>query len=277
MIYQEKKVLCLNKKTTHLMNYKVYGNSEEKIICVHGLTRNSSDFHELAQKLSKNYQVICPDIAGRGNSDYIDEDSYNYEQYMQDIFNLFAQESCKKVTWIGTSMGGILGMLIASLPNSPIKKLVLNDIGTKISKESLDRLSKYVGEDVTFFSMEEAKAYFGKILASFGPMSDESWDYLVKNSIKPGNSGFVPAYDKKIKNGFLKVTNDIDLSSIWKKVEAPTLILRGSDSDLLSKETLKEMVKKDHVQSYEIPECGHAPSLKQESQIELINEWLKTE
>lgn len=274
-IYRSKDfVKCISKLGFHRMIYDIYGEGRN-IICVHGLTRNKSDFEQLGIELGENYRVITPDIVGRGESDYVgNSEIYNYQQYMQDATTLIGAAGCKKVIWIGTSMGAILGMMLAAQNNSPIEAMVINDVGTIIPSAALNRLKTYVGQEITFQSLDEAKEYFKKILASFGEMSDDLWDHLTKNSIIPKGPGFRLAYDSFIRDSFEKVTNDIDFSAIWKNINCPILLLRGADSDLFPKEVAKRMADKKNVKLIEFEGCGHAPSLKVPEHILAIKNWL---
>lgn len=267
-------VLCMNPRGFHNMVFDVYGDGFS-IVCAHGVTRNKSDFFELACSLSENFEVICPDFVGRGESSYLDPMFYNYAQYMQDIVALLAKNCLDEIFWVGTSMGGILGMMLASLPKSPIKALVLNDIGMKIEKEPLNYLQKYFCEDVVFRYFSEAEAYFRKILTQFGSISDAGWERLVKHSVVPGRGGFVPAFDPNIAQVFVKFFNDVDLTVFWDTIKCPVLVLRGENSEILSQETLKIMSKRPNTKVVELKNCGHAPSLKNPDQIEIINSWFK--
>src|SRR5262245_34409385 len=196
-------VLCLNSKGFHRMHYVEWGDpgAERVVICVHGLSRNGRDFDALAEALCPDFHVVCPDVVGRGQSDWLPvKEEYTYPQYCADMTTLLARLTAnaapggmlarlaramgggrsepKRVYWVGTSMGGIIGMLLASRPNSPIAKLVLNDVGTLIPKAALERIGQYVGKDPRFRTFDELETMMRLVLAPFGMLTDAQWRHL---------------------------------------------------------------------------------------------------
>jgi pimeloyl-ACP methyl ester carboxylesterase len=264
--------------------YYQFGREDnpDKVICLHGLTRNGLDFEWLALELAKDFHVICPDMAGRGNSDWLaDKSAYNYATYIADIGALSAALSLTQVDWIGTSMGGILGMMLAAQQPSFIKSLVLNDIGAVVSAQGLLRIASYIGNGMDFADKADAMAYAKSIFAPFGIRSEEHWQQLFKASfIQLADGRYALAYDPDIGKPFMQSVSDdmadIDLSGFWNRVECPSLVLRGGHSDILSHANAKAMCEsKPQAELVEWAGIGHAPSLLEPAQIDLIADWLK--
>lgn len=291
--------LGLSEEGFHKVAYREWGetaNNQPPIICVHGLTRNGSDFDSLATFFSaQGAHLYCPDIVGRGDSDWLANPAhYAYEQYIADMNTLIARTGAKEVDWIGTSMGGLIGMIMASLPRSPIRRLVLNDIGAQISIKGLSRLAKYAGQDPSSFtSLEDAKKHFKSIYADFGHLTEADWQHLTENSVNEVSPGkFVSKMDQKVTMGSPKsklawklllspmkalegTFFDIDLWQFWQNLTCPVLIIHGKHSDLLLPETLEKMRQsRPNVDVIEIDNAGHAPALRDRSQQEIIYRWL---
>ena len=264
--------------------YYQFGREDnpDKVICLHGLTRNGLDFEWLADELAEVFHVICPDMAGRGNSDWLENKSdYNYATYLSDIGALSAALSLIQVDWIGTSMGGILGMMIAAQKSNFIKRLVLNDIGAVVSAQGLLRIAGYIDKDRDFTDKADAMAYAKSIFAPFGIRSEEHWQQVFKASfIKLDDGRYKLAYDPGIGKPFIQPVSDdmadIDLSGFWNKVQCPSLVLRGEHSDILSHANARAMCEsKPQAELVEWAGIGHAPSLLEPQQIDLIADWLK--
>ncbi|MEA2779169.1 MAG: hypothetical protein QOK29_713 [Rhodospirillaceae bacterium] len=261
----------------HDIAYVAWGTPDAAppVVCVHGLTRNGRDFDRLAAVLAAERWVVCPDVVGRGRSDWLrDPAGYGYPQYCADMSALIARLGSDEVDWVGTSMGGLIGMMLAAQPNSPVRRLVLNDIGPLIPRPALRRLAEYVGKDPTFDELAGVEAYSRVIHAPFGRLDDEAWQHLALHGHRRLPDGrFALAYDPAIGRGFeAAAAGDIDLSAIWDAVRCPVLVLRGAESDLLLPETALAMARKAEV--VEIPGVGHAPSLMVPQQIEVVRAWL---
>jgi pimeloyl-ACP methyl ester carboxylesterase len=264
----------------HRVHYTEWGEADNPrvLVCVHGLTRCGRDFDTLAAAMQDKYRVICPDIAGRGESDWLSvKAEYNYAQYMADMTALIARvtDKCESVDWFGTSMGGIIGMLLASHSNSPIARLVLNDVGSFIPKASLERISMYLCSSPRFADFESAVMAV-RAVSPFGEMSDEVWRKLTVPLVKQERDGswtfrYDPGIAETFKHGALQ---DVDLSPVWKKLTCPVLITRGEDSDLLLKDTFEEMKRKPNVRGVEFPRVGHAPIFQDAAQIAAVREFL---
>ena len=247
------------------------------LIAAHGLIRNGRDFDPIARALSSDRRVICPDVVGRGKSAWLADGAlYGYPQYLSDANAMIARLDADAVDWLGTSMGGLIGMMLAAQPGAPIRRLILNDVGAFIPAAVLRRLGSYVGENARFDSLAALEAYLRRIYESFGPLSDAHWGHLAWHSARAlADGGFALAYDPAIASAFAGQLTDIDLWSVWDQIACPVLIIRGGHSDLLLAETATEMVRrKPGTELVTFDECGHAPALVDPRQIEIVREWL---
>ncbi len=281
MKYTTGSVQCLSPSGLHRMAYTEWGarDNPRVLVCVHGLTRNARDFDWLAEALSAHYRVICPDVVGRGQSGrLLDPSGYAIPQYVADMVTLIARLNVDTVDWVGTSMGGLIGMALAAQAGSPIRQLVLNDVGPIITVDALHRIAEYVGVDPTWATVDEAQAYVRQISAPFGQLSDEQWRHLTEHSIaqRPdGRWGF--RYDPRIAEPFRAafVGKDIDLWPIYERIASPTLVIRGAESDLLGRDTWQQMgVRGARAELAEIPGVGHAPMFLSDEQIALVRNFL---
>lgn len=275
-------VLCLGAAGFHRMAYAAWGDGEaaSNVVCVHGLTRNGRDFDSLAQELSKTRRVVCPDVVGRGRSDWLaDPDHYQTPQYVSDMAALIARMDVGWVDWVGTSMGGLIGMALAAQPKTPIRRLVLNDVGPFIPKSALERIAEYCGKAPSFKDTDELEQYLRQVHTTFGPLTDAQWQHLAEHGGKASGKGLTLAYDPGIAVPFnaSDALIDIELWTIWDAIQCPVLVLRGESSDLLSADVAAEMAARGPKATIaEIAGCGHAPALMAEDQIALINDWLAT-
>lgn len=272
-------VRCLNPVGFHNMAYKEWGSSDNErvLVCVHGLARNSRDFDDLALTLSRDYRVICPDIVGRGESDWLPAgQEYGIPQYMNDIITLLARLNVDKVDWVGTSMGGIIGMCLAALPNSPIKSLVLNDVGGFIPATALQRISDYLG-DKRFMNLGQVENYMRSTYLAYRNITDEQWKRLIKfGSRKLDDGRFALHYDPAIAEATkANSKEDIDLWGVWSAIRVPQLLIWGESSDVLQESTVWMMQNNDDLELYKVPGMEHAPSLMEPDQIHQIQSWLR--
>jgi len=277
---REGSVLCLDPHGFHRMRYTEWGDPHNPrvLVCVHGLTRNGRDFDYLAGRLCDAYRVVCPDVAGRGRSDWLrDPKDYTYSAYLNDMAVLLASLHADTVDWLGTSMGGTFGMLLAALPGSPIRKLVLNDIGSVIPKAALQRISQYVGKEPTFDSLEAFEATM-RDFSPFGELTAEQWRHLAINVAKQDEQGRWRArYDPGIAINFNEsIAADVDLRSYWNTLHGPVLVIRGADSDLLLPATLEEMCRRPRTETLVVPRTGHAPMLMDDFQVGAVRHFLLT-
>lgn len=263
----------------HRISYLEWGENDGRptVLCVHGLTRNAHDFDRLAARLAQRYRVVAVDVVGRGGSDWLtDPAHYTYVQYQADMNALIARLSVERVHWIGTSMGGLIGMFLAAAPNSPLASLVLNDVGPIIPKSALQRIADYVGLENRFSSLEALERNMRKVHAPFGPLTDDQWAHLVRYGHRRLPDGtFGLAYDPAISENVKKGVTDVDLWTFWDRIAIPTLVLRGADSDLMSAATAKEMTQRGpKARLAEFAGIGHAPALMADDQIATIESWL---
>jgi len=272
--------LSLSSKGFHRVAYTQFGDSDNPhvLICVHGLTRNGRDFDTLAAALAGEYRVVCPDIVGRGASDWLsDKDDYGYPQYLNDMVALLAHLSADSVHWVGTSMGGLIGMLLAAQPGSPITRMVMNDVGPVIPRAALERIVAYVGDYPHFSSIEELDGYLREIYAPFGPFTDTQWRGLVRSSVRElGNGDIGLAYDPGIVVALKAMPlEDVDMWPIWSAVPCPVLVIRGDRSDVLLAETAQTMTTTGPRAKLQVlAGIGHAPTLMSDDQIALVSDWL---
>jgi pimeloyl-ACP methyl ester carboxylesterase len=284
-----KSVQCLSPTGLHDISYKEWGdeNNPEVLICVHGVTRVGDDFDNMARALAGNYRVVCPDIVGRGRSGrLLNPMNYSVPQYVNDMVTLIARVTSDSngahVSWFGTSMGGLIGMALASLPHTPIKKLVLNDIGPTLDATALVRIADYIGQDLRWPTFEGAAQFVKEVSASFGEHDDEEWHKLATDVLRQGDDGqWVRHYDMGLAQPFRGSTPETvarDQAMLWAAYDAircPTLLVRGANSDLLSRETAELMTQRGpKARLVEIPNVGHAPTFLHEDQIAIARQFL---
>ena len=280
-----REVLCADTRGLHHLRYTEWGDpaNPRVLVCVHGLTRNGRDFDALAASLSAHYRVVCPDVVGRGRSDWLpDPAAYGFPQYVADMMVLLARLDVDQVHWLGTSMGGLIGMVIASQKKTPITRLLLNDVGPVITAESLQRIGDYVGKAPRFDSYGQAEAYIRQVSAPFGSLTDAQWRSLTESSIRQGDDGkwamvYDPAIGEPFRQAYL-VNQAFDLWPIYEGIRCPTMVVRGAQSDLLTTETHAEMgLRGPKAQLVEIPGVGHAPMFLDEAQISVARAFFLAE
>jgi pimeloyl-ACP methyl ester carboxylesterase len=300
-----KSVQCITPGGLHRLSYREWGDAANPrvLICVHGLTRSARDFDVIAAALCRHYRVICPDMPGRGESDWLRNPmEYALPFYVADMVTLIARLDVPTVHWLGTSMGGLIGMALAALPQTPISRLVLNEAGALVSGVSLRRIASYLGQWPAMPDLAAAEDYVRRVCAPFGPHSDAQWRALTEAVVKPldphrpeggwrmhydpaialpfqAGAGLVAAGSAENRAGQAEpMLPDVDLWPLWDAVRCPTLLLRGAESDLLSADTARAMTRcgpqAPPLQLKELPGIGHAPSLLQPEQVALVREFL---
>jgi pimeloyl-ACP methyl ester carboxylesterase len=284
-----KSVLCSSPAGLHRMAYKEWGDPDnaQVLVCVHGVTRVADDFDALARAMCDRYRVVCPDVAGRGRSDRLRDPSlYVIPQYAADMVTLIARVTAgsddEGVHWFGTSMGGLIGIALASLEHSPIRRMVLNDIGPVLDPGAMARIGDYIGRDQRFASYEDGVAYVRTVSAPFGPHSDAQWDKLARDVlVQLPDGGWTLHYDLALAAPFRAMTPERvaqDQAQLWAAYDAircPTLLVRGEHSDLLSHATALEMTRRGpRPRLREIAGVGHAPTFLQPEQIAIAREFL---
>lgn len=281
---QIKTVQCLSPAGLHQMAYQQWGDpaNPQVLVCVHGVTRVSDDFDELAAAMADRYRVICPDVVGRGRSSWLkDPRFYAVPQYVSDMVTLIARLDVPQVDWFGTSMGALIGMGLAALPDSPIRRMLMNDVGPALNFEALTRIGNYIGQDLRFDSFEQGRDYIREVSAPFGPHSDAQWDKLARDVLRKDNDGrWRRHYDPAIADPFRALTVDAarqgeaGLWAAYDAIRCPVLLVRGSESDLLSRETAQQMTERGpRATLAELPGIGHAPTFVQDEQIALARRF----
>lgn len=284
-----KSVQCSSPAGLHRVAYKEWGDplNPKVLVCVHGVTRVGDDFDHLARALCDRYRVICPDMAGRGRSDRLrDPAHYVIPQYVADMVTLIARVTApgdaREVHWFGTSMGGLIGMVLASLEGTPVSRMLINDIGPVLDQGAMQRIGEYIGQDIRFPSFEAGAEYVKAVSMSFGPHTEEEWFKLSSDVLRQEPGGqWVRHYDLGLAQPFKAITperaasDEAQLWAAWDAIRCPTLLVRGEHSDLLSRETAAEMTARGpKPRLVEIPGVGHAPTFIQASQIAIARTFL---
>ena len=279
--FTSRSVGCSSPGGLHRMAYTEWGarDNPRVLVCVHGLARNGRDFDELARALAPDTRVVCPDLVGRGRSDWLrDATGYTVEQYVADLVVLIARLDVERVDWLGTSLGGLIGMALASLDDTPIARLVLNDVGPVIGGEALKRIGDYLGHAPQFASLADAESYIRQVSAPFGELSDANWRQLTESSVRQCADGrFAMRYDPAIAQSFrLAASTGIDLWPIYDRLRCPTLLVRGERSDLLAANTARAMAGRGpRPLVVEVAGVGHAPMFMDEAQIAIVRDFLR--
>lgn len=278
---RRRSVQCLSPRGLHRMSYLEWGDPRNRdvVVCVHGLTRSARDFDPLARALCGRVRVVCPDVAGRGDSDRLaDPMHYVLPQYVADMVTLVARLDVDAVAWVGTSMGGLVGMALAAQPGSPVRRLVMNDAGPVVQKAALERIAAYLGQVPDFRSLHEAEQYVRTVFAGFGRHSEAGWRHLTEAWVRRTEDGrYLAHYDPRIAEPYRAAMpeGDLEMWPVYEAVRCPTLVIRGERSDLLLPQTTLEMARRGpKAKVVEIPGVGHAPTLMEESQISVVRDFL---
>jgi len=248
------------------------------VIAWHGLARTGRDMDDVAAHLASRYRVICPDTIGRGLSQWSPEPAREYclAFYARLAVSLADQFGVRAAHWLGTSMGGALGMLLAAGPmKGRIRTLVLNDIGPKLGESAVQRIRTYAGNPAQFDRVSELEQYFRTVYKPFGSLTDVQWRRLTETSTRRTAEGKVtPHYDPEMVLQFEVHPNDYDLWAVYDAIDVPTLCLRGESSDLLLAATAEEMTRRGpRARVITIADCGHAPALNVPEQFALIERF----
>ncbi|MBC7958215.1 MAG: alpha/beta hydrolase [Cytophagales bacterium] len=277
-------VQCLDSQGLHRMAYWEWGDPANRrvLICAHGLSRQGRDFDTLAQAMQSEYRVVCPDVVGRGQSDRLaDPSGYQIPAYGADMVTLLARLNADVVHWVGTSMGGLIGLVLSALKNSPVQRLVLNDVGPALEPSALARIGTYLGMPTRWKTLDEAADALWAISQGFGPHTREQWLALTRPQLKPDGDGFIPHYDLQIAAPFRAITPEIAKAgealmwAMYDSLRCPTLVLRGADSDLLTPATAQAMTTRGpKAELKQFTGVGHAPMLTSADQIAVVREFL---
>ncbi|WP_262267661.1 alpha/beta fold hydrolase [Microvirga yunnanensis] len=279
-------ILGLSKSGFHEIAYVEWGpaDTDDVVICVHGLTRQGRDFDYLASALAaRGRRVVCPDLAGRGRSAWLrDPADYTVLQYCADMNALIARTGARTVDWVGTSLGGLIGIVLAGLPDSPIRRLVINDIGPVVPTNALHRIGRYVADmPETFDTFDDAEQYLREVLAPFGNVADEHWRHLTQYSVRwdPEQDRYLTLCDPAILQALRAPANPgAHLWAYWDAIGHPILVVRGRESDFLPSYLSNEMARRNrNAIVHDVPGCGHAPTLMPRDQIEAVVGFLMPE
>ena len=283
---REDVLLGLSPSGFHKIAYVDWGPLDDPrpVICLHGLTRQGRDFDYLASELAaKGRRVICPDLPGRGRSGRLREpDHYSLPQYCADMNALIARLGIQEVDWVGTSLGGLVGMVMAGFSGGVVRKLVINDIGPYVTSTGLQRIGQYIGNMPSSFStLEEGETYFRKVLAPYGYLSDAHWRHLTVHSLRSDTERkqYAVLCDSAIAKGFKLpwYYPALDLWKYWEAISVPILVLRGASSDLLSRALMLEMRKRNRqAEVFQFDNCGHVPPLMAPDQINIVTTFLES-
>jgi pimeloyl-ACP methyl ester carboxylesterase len=265
------------------LHYTEWGRgNRDTVVMWHGLARTGRDFDDLAARLSQRYRVVCPDTIGRGLSQWsaAPDREYCLAFYARLAAALCDELGVTRMHWVGTSMGGAIGIKLASPKGGAlagrIGKLVLNDNGPQLAGAAIERIKSYAGNPEAFERVSELEAYFRKIYAPYGMLTDREWVKLTETSVRRLSDGRVtPHYDPNMVRQFINFPADYDLWPEYDAIDIPVLCLRGANSDLLLAETAQAMRERGpRARMVEIPGCGHAPALNVPEQIGLVEDFL---
>jgi pimeloyl-ACP methyl ester carboxylesterase len=277
-------VHCPDPQGGHRMAYWQWGEAANPhvVVCVHGISRQGRDFDELAKALCDKVRVVSVDVAGRGASDWLrDPMHYQLPQYAQDMAALLPQLNAGTIDWVGTSMGGLIGIAVCGQEQSPVRRLVLNDVGPVIQPDAVARIAGYIGADKRFASLQEGVDYLWSLSTTFGPHTPAQWMAFSKPMLKPDGAGFKLHYDPAIALAVKATTPESAatgekmLWQLYDSVRAQTLLVRGADSDLLSRATADAMTQRGpKARLIEFSGVGHAPTLLTPEQIKPVVDFL---
>jgi pimeloyl-ACP methyl ester carboxylesterase len=276
---REHHVRSLSPHGFHRVVYREWGDPDNAriVVCVHGLTRNGRDFDTLGAVLADRFRILCPDMPGRGDSDWLrDPNDYAFPTYLTALTAMLAHAHADRVAWVGTSMGGLLGIVMAAQLETPIVRLVVNDVGPTLEAAALARIASYVGLDPVFDSFQALEAHVRDVSAPFGPLSDSQWEDLSRTTARQLPDGrWRLKYDPGIAVPFSTRPSASDLWPLWDTIRCPTLVLRGAQSDLLSSATAAAMQSRGpRPELIEFAGIGHAPMLLSPEQIAPVVSFL---
>ena len=249
------------------------------VVCAHGYSGNGRDFDFLAQELARDARVVCPDMAGRGRSAWLAGPlAYHFPQFLSDIRALLAELGAESVEWVGTSMGGLLGLMLAAEPRSPISRLVLNDVGAFVPSEALAAIGRNLDAPAHFESLAALGEHVRKTHRNWGPITEAQWRHIVRHAARRTREGYALHYDPAIARLLPGVpfSTGLPLWSLWHRVTCPVLIVRGRSSGILPQAVVNAMLTiKPGARAVEIADAGHAPSLMAPGQIAIVADFLR--
>jgi len=256
-------------------------DADRVVVCAHGYSGNARDFDVLARSLAGPARVLCPDVAGRGESAWLPTPlSYNFAQLLADFRSLLAHAGARQVDWVGTSMGGLLGMLLAAEPGSPVRSLVMNDVGAFVPGDALAAIARNLRAPRRFATRSEAEAHLRWTHRDWGEIDDGHWANLVRHGIRKCEDGYRLHYDPRIAQAMVPMpfVPGLFFWSAWYRVPCPVLLVRGERSDIFPRSVASAMLaSKPRAEWVEIPGAGHAPALMSEAEIETVRDFLGIE
>lgn len=278
--HRERHFPSLSPHGFHRVVYDEWGDPDNArvVVCVHGVGRNGHDFDDLATALVDTHRVISVDMPGRGRSEWLaDPNDYIFPTYLTVLNALIARSGAETLSWVGTSMGGLLGIIIAAQAQTPVARLVVNDVGPTIEPAALERIRGYFGLDPTFATYDEIAQYVRTVSAPFGSLTDLQWKRLTDSNVRQRADGrWGLAYDPGIAVPFRAAAAPPDLWALWDAIRCPTLVLHGRDSDLLSAGTAAEMaIRGPKPAVIDFADVGHAPMLLSRDQIDPVVDFLR--
>lgn len=288
-------VSCPDATGAHRMAWWQWGKptATHVVLCVHGLSRQGRDFDVLAQALCARapdtLRVVCPDLVGRGQSDWLqDPMGYQVPTYAADMLLLINQLQPTTLDWVGTSLGGLIGIVVCGQPALslpvPVRRLVLNDVGPTIQSGAIQRIGTNLGQPACFASLEQAADVLWGLSSTFGPHTREQWLALTRHMLKPASDaagGLVLHYDPAIAVPFratMQASSAQDEALLWQlydNIQARTLLTRGAQSDLLSTDTARAMTQRGpRARLVEFEGVGHAPTFVAPDQVQVVSDFL---
>jgi len=272
--------LGLSPSGFHRLAYAEWGAEANAriVILAHGYSGQARDFDDLARSLAGERRVVCPDIAGRGDSAWLGGPfQYHFPQFLADLNALVARLGAREVDWVGTSMGGLLGMLLAGQPNSPIRRLVMNDVGAFLPMPALREIARGLDAPTQFASLEAVEAHLRKTREGWGPLTAAQWRAMARHNSRTEGAGFRLHYDPAIAKsmGAMPMVPGLFFWDAWQRVQCPVLLLRGEDSEVLPRMVAESMLlRHPNARLEEVPDCGHAPSLCAKAHIARVRGFL---
>lgn len=279
MTFQSHYLTCAGRE----IHYTEWGAEHaDTVIAWHGLARTGRDMNDIAAHLSQRWRVICPDTIGRGLSEWspLPDEEYCLAFYSQLAVSLMDQLGVHQCHWLGTSMGGAIGLRAAAGPlKGRIRRLVLNDIGPQLAASAVERIRSYAGSPPSFATVSELEQYFRTVYRPYGALTDAQWRRLTETSTRRLPDGRVtPHYDPAMVRQFIVHPQDYDQWPDWDSLTLPVLVLRGEHSDLLLPEVAEAMrVRGPQARVETIPGCGHAPALNVPAHFDLITQFLASD
>ena len=253
-------------------------DSGRAVLCVHGYSGNARDFDELARGLAHAARVVSVDVAGRGRSGWLAPMEYHFVQFLADIRLVLQRLDIEEVDFVGTSMGGLLGMLLAAQASSPIRRLVMNDVGAFLPADALERIGRNLEAPELFATLDQAEAHIRHTHREWGPVSEDQWKHFARHGVRRVAGGYALHYDPQIARIVrpMPYAPGLYFWDAWYRVRCPVLLLRGEHSRVLPPDVARTMVDiRPGTQLEEIPGVGHVPALMDEAQIALVRDFLQ--